>query len=265
MVRARALVLLFIAVLAFSIFAHILSEPWSFVALGFYLFFLAAADILYLFVFGHQDRQNLYQDYRTLAEGLRVQFAWSLAGISRPAADFYLRKQKNELQWIHEAVKAQGLRAACRDGRPGPRPANALQVLETWVLDQFAYYRKSALRDCVKHLLWSRTAGGLLLASLIGTFGATLFGIIHYRHSLPVAVLCVAFAGPLLAAAVGLWHVISKFKELGEENHRNQQELRQATRDARRRMPGLYDELAAEHRTPRFSQKAEILVVVRVA
>jgi hypothetical protein len=40
------------------------------------------------------------QDYRSLAEGLRVQIAWCIAGLYRSAAAHYMERQRNEMDWI---------------------------------------------------------------------------------------------------------------------------------------------------------------------
>ena len=45
-----------------------------------------------------------YQDYRALAEGLRVQFYWSLCGLADDVADHYIPMQRDELDWIGMAI-----------------------------------------------------------------------------------------------------------------------------------------------------------------
>lgn len=52
-----------------------------------------------------QPFHNKYLDYRALAEGLRVQLFWWLAGIHDSVADHYLRKQRSELDWIRQAIR----------------------------------------------------------------------------------------------------------------------------------------------------------------
>ena len=61
------------------------------------------------------DAQGRYLDYRALAEALRVQFYWRLAGLNDSAAASYLRKQLDELRWIRGCPA----RAEC------PAPAHA--------------------------------------------------------------------------------------------------------------------------------------------
>ena len=46
-----------------------------------------------------------------LAEGLRVQMYWGAAGITASAADYYLRRQRSEFEWIRQALRAWTLTA----------------------------------------------------------------------------------------------------------------------------------------------------------
>src|SRR5207249_3830010 len=51
------------------------------------------------------ELKTKYLDYRALAEGLRIQFFWQLADLKDSVADYYMRKQKSELDWIRNAVR----------------------------------------------------------------------------------------------------------------------------------------------------------------
>src|ERR1700691_6535939 len=58
-----------------------------------------------------------YLDYRALAEALRVDFYWELAGVRKEfdgefAHESYLQKQDAELQWIRNAMRAVSLELA---------------------------------------------------------------------------------------------------------------------------------------------------------
>ncbi|MDH3578600.1 MAG: hypothetical protein OEO71_12380 [Gammaproteobacteria bacterium] len=70
-------------------------------AIGFALYLIAAK----------RDWQRKYLDYRSLAEGLRVQFYWLMAGVSSQtdtefAHDNFLQKQDVELGWIRNVMRA---------------------------------------------------------------------------------------------------------------------------------------------------------------
>ena len=89
---------------------------------------LGQASMIYLYItclalvlmFTWIDRRyawsRRFQDYRVLAEGLRVQFYWSVAGVvmenpSRFSHDSFLRRQDLELGWIRNVMRFAGRRA----------------------------------------------------------------------------------------------------------------------------------------------------------
>ncbi len=113
------------------------------------------------------DYENRYQDYRALAEGLRVQRAWDAAGLQRQLVDkAYLRMQEGELQWIRMALRAFFL-LCCEDQTA---VAEDRRLYETWVDAQWAYYRnRSSVLMANKHWLdrIGYAAFGLGVASTI--------------------------------------------------------------------------------------------------
>jgi hypothetical protein len=97
-----------------------------------------------------EDHQNKHQDYRALAEALRIQFFWRVAGLRDAVVDHYLRKQRGELEWIRNALRAwdaESMRNHSRE-EPGPPPATRLAfVAKNWVAEQRNYYAKRARRE----------------------------------------------------------------------------------------------------------------------
>ena len=92
-------------------------------------------------------------DYRALAEGLRVQFYWSLAGVIDVqsvefAYDNFLQKQDVDLGWIRHVMRNVSL-SRSRDNVP--QGAWVDWVIEQWVGDddcqsgQLCYYRSKEL------------------------------------------------------------------------------------------------------------------------
>lgn len=63
-----------------------------------------------LFLWGARAKlEDRYLDYRALAEACRVQYFWKRAGISACAADHFLRDQRDELEWLRQAVRTTEL------------------------------------------------------------------------------------------------------------------------------------------------------------
>lgn len=111
---------------------------------------------------GKNGWQRKYQDYRMLAEGLRVQFYWSLAGVksgnpSRFSHDSFLRRQDLELGWIRNVMRFAGYKG---DADPAPPSAERFrQVVEIWVHGQLGYYRSKMLERGQRHRVTGRING----------------------------------------------------------------------------------------------------------
>jgi sulfite exporter TauE/SafE len=99
------------------------------------------------------DWHRKYLDYRTLAEGLRVQFYWAAAGVtsgtaSKFAHDNFLQMQDPDLGWIRNVMRVAGTEC---DITPNLDPAAVQFVLREWIGDdrsgQLGYYgRRSGER-----------------------------------------------------------------------------------------------------------------------
>jgi hypothetical protein len=183
--------------LIFEVYAKIVQ--WRILPIA-YLAAFAGISVLYAW---HRrvDAQRRYLDYRALAEGLRVQFYWRLAGLRDAVADNYLRRQLDELRWIREA-----LRGVC----PAPRtaPPRVDLVTRHWVSGQSAYYRtKTTSQGHRIHRIetwsWTFFAIGLLAAAVVVVAWTPLQRHREWHHGL---VLLMGFA-PVLAA---LWEAFSE-------------------------------------------------------
>jgi len=77
-----------------------------------------------------------YLDYRVLAEALRVQYFWSLAGMRADNAsqfnhDRFTKRQDLEVGWIRNVLRYAGRRADATTNRATSRGLNA--TIESWV------------------------------------------------------------------------------------------------------------------------------------
>jgi len=152
------------------------------------LFLLAFMCGFVIFRIG-ENRQwhRKHLDYRALAEGLRVQFYWSLAGVidvqsAEFAYDNFLQKQDVDLGWIRHVMRNVSL-SRSRDN--DPREEWVDWVIEKWVGDestdkgQLAYYRRKELEKArrfkrttylAKTALWT----GVLIAFVLAVVGAEM-------------------------------------------------------------------------------------------
>lgn len=117
---------------------------------------LAIAFLVYWWARRH-DYENRYQDYRAVAEGLRVQNAWYCAGLRHRLVDnAYLKMQEGDLQWIRMALRFFYL-IFCEDSA-SPDAAYDRSFSEDWVRSQWRYYRRASRRDARKKQLLDRVA-----------------------------------------------------------------------------------------------------------
>lgn len=141
--------------LAFFTYTHVASQ--DVVIYAFLLLFLAGLGVVTLA--NRRAWQRKYLDYRTLAEGLRVQSYWRRAGIVVPggsvfAHDNFLQKQDVELGWIRQVMRGASL-----DGMRVPVLADAGQVeavIGEWIGTlhsggQLDYYSASSQRRTRLH------------------------------------------------------------------------------------------------------------------
>jgi hypothetical protein len=174
-------------VLAFVAAAALQGDPLAreaaFSLNGLYVGALAAAYAVWLWA-RRRRYQTKYLDYRALAEGLRVQLFWRLAGIPDAAADHYLRKQRGELDWIRRAMRGCDLGPAGASATPAIAPLRV--VLDRWVRPQRAYFTSAARKNDGRHRKIKR-------------FGYAFFGV----------ALALAFAKPFLSATNPLLVAVS--------------------------------------------------------
>lgn len=124
--------------------------------------------LLLYFVARRNDYENRYQDYRSLAEGLRVQEAWYCAGLTRKLVDLcYLRMQQSELQWIRMALRCAYL-LFCEDAEYAEAcPTHA--TCREWIDGQWSFYNTKRVDQARRQHIVT-TISNLTLAAGIAIF-----------------------------------------------------------------------------------------------
>lgn len=170
-------------------------KGWQVYMIAFLLFFVVSAAMH--FQADRQGWRRKYLDYRTLAEGLRVQFYWAVAGVgheneSKYAHDNFLQTQDPELGWIRNIMRVAGTRC---DAEKITSRTGLDFVLREWIGDihgdgQLGYFASKAIDKVKRHRLTERL-GKLSLLTSVG--GVVIF--VTVGSSLPDS-----WTGPLLAA-----------------------------------------------------------------
>lgn len=208
-----------------------------------YWLFMASSITAYL-VLSRGGWQRRFHDYRVLAEALRVQFYWAIAGVERPSVsrfghDSFLKRQELELGWIRNMLRIAGQRDDAADDVPSD--AGVEVAVRDWVGSQLNYFRRSWPQKLAWHRfteMLDRTsfAAGLLLAGWLA-LAQLLFerqptnALIALMGVLPVAATLRAHFA--LRTAEG--ELISQFQFMERILSNAQRQLRAATSMAERR------------------------------
>jgi hypothetical protein len=147
---------------------------------GFLIFFGIAFSTQLIAKRGAWHRK--YLDYRTLAEGLRVQFYWAVAGVSSSSKwkfthDNYFQSQNPEFGWIRNVMRVAGI--VC-DAFAHTHPNGMACVLKQWVggadSGQLAYFRRQSIVRGRRFRTTERLGNLSLFTSVITVFAFLLAG-----------------------------------------------------------------------------------------
>lgn len=160
--------LAFLMGLMFLLYSDYLA--WRYFLVAFVGFFTFAASLQ--LIAQRNAWQRKYLDYRTLAEGLRVQLYWALAGVNREnqwtfTHDNFLQAQDPEVGWIRDVMRVAGLRS---DASPLQSAGNLQQTIDSWIGDsesgQLGYYRRVTQDRTQRHKLTRRMGLASLFSSV---------------------------------------------------------------------------------------------------
>ena len=193
---AGMLAMVFLAVVSFNLYTGGMATSLGMVAA--YIVILLATFTLYRF---SQKRawQDRYQDYRSLAEAMRVSTFWTRAGINASVAEEVERMQRGEIDWLPIAIRALT--------EPWCRSAHKVDVaaLDTvfkdWVADQAAWYAGRVAQK-KRYSAYTRSCATMLfLFGGAATLVVALWPVMAQDQNLKHYIL---FASGLLAGLSGI-------------------------------------------------------------
>lgn len=89
-------------IIALEVYSNLLQSN---IVLGIIMLFALIATLIYLYSRTSENHKK-YLYYRTLAEALRIQFYWNIAGINKNVADYILRIHRKDFTWIKLIMSA---------------------------------------------------------------------------------------------------------------------------------------------------------------
>ena len=209
----------FVGFLFFVLFIHLFSHNLNFLAFS----VLVSATVVILKVgFDKKAWNTRHEDYRAMAEGLRVKFFWKLTGSRETIAAHYLGRQRSELDWIRNGFRGWNVEES-REGHGEPEPTgiedqrNRLAFARKyWIDDQQKYFARAAERNHKYHERFEHLGQACMIG--VVTLAIALFFPSVRGEEFVLGVVAIALEAFLAAAAL-LHHLNNR---LGYAEHAKQ-------------------------------------------
>ncbi|MBS0011076.1 MAG: hypothetical protein KFF49_06685, partial [Bacteroidales bacterium] len=136
-------VLMFVLGLSFIMTLEIYSNIWlNNIALLLTVSTLVIAAVLYLYSRLKQNHAK-YLYSRTLAEALRIQFYWNIAGLQKNVSDYILRIHRKEFTWVKHVLSAiYGLSYNIKS----IDPETINDLTDNWIKDQSGFFGSAIIK-----------------------------------------------------------------------------------------------------------------------
>lgn len=185
-------------------------------ALGTVMLFFIIATMIYLYSRKRENHKK-YLYNRTLAEALRIQFYWNLAGINKNVSEYFLRIHRKDFTWTKHLISAIfGLTY-------NTRAINAETIkllIDNWVKNQSDFFRKSVSKMTQRVAFFNIISNASFITAFILLVSVFFFEDYYERHD--YINLLQVIVGTLL----GIFALIKGYLQLkGYEQLINQYEL----------------------------------------
>lgn len=195
--------------------------------------YAVGAVILAAFVYklGQRKRvESRYLDYRSLAEACRIQYYWMLAGIDASVADYFLSDQRDELEWIRQALRTNELSIDIGMLKKEEDLSSLEQIRVDWIEDQRHYFMgtkgmprgNKAQENKSKNKVWSMWAAVLFWLGVCAVVVLTVSQLILAKNSPELGKMLAEWSGiayGLLFSAAGLIKVYQEVKAFSEHSN----------------------------------------------
>ena len=186
------------------------------VVLAIVMFFSLLATIIYLYS-KTTDNHKKYLYYRTLAESLRIQFYWNIAGINKNVSDYILRIHRQDFTWIKYIMSAI---YGVTFNNKSITSDSVKDLLLNWVENQASFFRSSVTRMTKKLAFYNRIANTSFIIGFVLLVSIFFFGDFYESHDAMDLIFVI------IGMLIGIFALIKGYiKMKGYEQLLNQYEL----------------------------------------
>jgi hypothetical protein len=202
-------------ILTLEVYSNLILARW---VLGITMLLIIVATIVYFYSRTTKNHKK-YLYNRTLAEALRIQFYWNIAGINKNVSDYILRIHRKELTWVRHILSAvYGI--TYNDASVSPESINDLTY--NWVKNQADFF-ESAIRKMTKQINFYQLISNITFVVAFALLGSILvFGGFYEANNYLNGLLVI------IGTLLGLFALIKAYIQVkGYEPLLNQYELMQ--------------------------------------
>ena len=134
-------------------------------------------------ILNKSDSKTKYLDYRAIAEGLRVQQFWDIAGIKDCVADHYFEQNSAIMRWIQDVIGNLNLSP---QKEISPEKENQDLIMNLWIKNQITYMVNSKNREVSHRKKLDNLANFLIVLAIIIAFVPALIGIFEWQANFPI-------------------------------------------------------------------------------
>jgi hypothetical protein len=185
-------------------------------ALGIVMLFFVIATLIYIYSRSRKShRKYLYN--RTLAEALRIQFYWNIAGITKNVSEYFLRIHRKDFTWAKHILSAifgvtYSNRTITRD--------TINELIVNWVENQSGFFKRSIERMTRQLSFFNKLSNSSFIAAFIMLLSAFFFEDYYTTHNY------LDMLQVLVGTLLGIFALIRGYVQLrGYEQLINQYEL----------------------------------------
>lgn len=184
--------------------------------LGMAMFLISIATVINFYSKSKQNHKRYLID-RTLAEALRIQFYWNMAGITKNVSDFFLRIHRKDFTWVKHLLSAiYGVTYTNRQ----ITPEIISDITESWVKSEADFFRSSIARMTKQMEFNNRISDVSFIISFALLISIFFFGKFYSNHNLQNYILVI------VGALLGIFALVKAYIHMkGYEQLMNQYEL----------------------------------------